>query len=164
MEESDLMKELEKDIDKEIEKFGENFAEQSSEYQLFELGRLDGLQKIQSWIWSLNEFGYISDEKIREKRENDVESKKEIIDYYKNNKEMIENIKKHGEKVPKLYALTIEKVAKEYMEKQKENTELGWKEELEKQKSSDTDKKYCPRCGEEIRPDDNYCMQCGERL
>lgn len=70
-----------------IEQFGENFENQSCEYQLFELGILYGLQQIQSWIWSLKEFRYISDEKIREKRENDIEAKKELIDYYKNNKE-----------------------------------------------------------------------------
>jgi len=50
------------------------------------------------------------------------------------------------------------------MEKQNENTELGWKEESKKQESSDTDKKYCPRCGEEIRPEYNYCIHCGKRL
>ncbi len=119
MEESDLMKDLEKEIDKEIEKSGEDFADHSSERQLLELGKLNGLQKIQSWIWSLKEFGCISEKKIKERRENNVESKKKVIDYYKNNKETIERIKKHGEKVPRLYALSIEKAAKEYMENEK---------------------------------------------
>jgi len=90
-----------------------------------ELGRLSGLQQVQSWIWSLKEFGSISDEKIREKRESDTEAKHELADYYKNNKEAIETVKKHGEQIPRAFAVAIEKVAKEYMEKQNENTKLG---------------------------------------
>jgi len=107
MEELDLIEDLEKEIDKEIEKFGEDLENQSWEYRLLELGRLDGLQQIQSWIWSLKEFGSISDEKIRERMKNNTESKKEIIDYYKNNKETIEKVKKHGEKIPGIFASTI---------------------------------------------------------
>ena len=166
MEESNLMKDLEEEIDKEIEKLREDSNDQVSVYQVMEMGKLSGLQEVQNWIWSLKEFGCISDEKIREKREreSDTEAKQELANFYKNNKEAIETVKKHGEQIPRTFAGAIEKAAKEYMEKQNENTELGWKEESKKQKSSDTDKKYCPRCGEEIRPDDNYCMHCGKRL
>lgn len=38
------------------------------------------------------------------------------------------------------------------------------KEEPEKLKPSDTDKKYCPNCGAEVKPDAKYCMECGEKL
>ncbi len=166
MEESNLMKDLEEEIDKEIEKLREDSNDQVSVYQVMELGKLSGLQEVQNWIWSLKEFGCISDEKIREKRESesDTEVKHDFVDFYKNNKEAIETVKKHGEQIPRTFAVAIEKVAKEYMEKQKENTELGWKEESKKLESSDTDKKYCPNCGEEIIPDANYCIGCGKRL
>jgi len=68
MEESDLMEKLEKEIDEEIEKLKEDSGDQFSVYQLMEMGRLSGLQQVQSWIWSLKKFESISDEKIREKR------------------------------------------------------------------------------------------------
>jgi len=38
------------------------------------------------------------------------------------------------------------------------------KEEPEKLESTDTDKKYCPDCGEEIMREANYCIGCGKRL
>jgi len=46
-----------------------------------------------------------------------TESKKEIIDYYKNNKGTIEKVKKHCEKIPSIFASTIEKAAKENMQR-----------------------------------------------
>jgi len=147
MEESDLMADLKNKIDKEIEKLKEDSNNQLSVYQLMELGRLSGLQQVRYWIWSLKEFGCISDEKIKEKkeRESDTEAKQELVDFYKNNKEDIETVKKHGEQIPRTFAVAIEKIAKEYMEKQNENTKIGGEEKSKKQESSDTDKKHCPR-------------------
>ena len=44
-------------------------------------------------------------------------------------------------------------------EKQEDEQEENWKEDLEASKDL-----YCPNCGEEVEEDESFCSSCGEEL